>query len=79
MDSLNRKELTMKRLTTSLATVSLVLAVGAPIASAKYLPAKTANHAVSVKQTVKLSKSMPGKRLAQKAPAVRLAKYMRGF
>jgi Flp pilus assembly protein TadD len=72
MDSHNRKELTMKRLITILATVSLVFAVSAPIASAKHLGSKASSKA-SAKQTVRQGKQ-PGKKIA-----VHVAKHMRGF
>ena len=79
MDSHNRKELTMKRLTATLATITLVLAAGAPVASAKYLPGAKANSKAAAKQTVRPTKHMPAKHLAAKGIQVRLAKHMRGF
>jgi hypothetical protein len=79
----DQKGLTMKSFTATLATVSLVIAVGAPIASAKYQPAKSASQAASLKQAVHPSKKMPGKKmpgkLAEKASAAHISKYMRGF
>jgi hypothetical protein len=53
IDSINRKELTMKRLTTTLATVSLVLAVVAPIASASKSPAAKVSYKASQKQSLR--------------------------
>jgi hypothetical protein len=72
------KELTMKRLTATLAAASFVLAVGAPVASAKYVPSSKASAKAAVKQIVRPSKRMPGKRLARGAD-VRLAKYVRAL
>ena len=70
MDSVNRKEATMKRLTATLATVSLVIAVGAPIASAK-APSAKAYKKASMKQSVR-----PGQKLLKKGLQVRITRKL---
>jgi hypothetical protein len=68
IDSLDRKELTMKRITTILATVSLVLAVGAPVASAKHVPGANANshgvRHVAQRPAKQIQVKVPGKKAA---------------
>jgi preprotein translocase subunit SecG len=70
MKSHNRKELTMKRLTATLATVTLVIAIGAPIASGKPQAAKAAQKA-PLKH-----RAHPGQKPVAHGIQVRVAKRM---
>ena len=66
----------MKRLVTTLATVSLVIAVGAPIASAK-APVSKASQKASMKQSARLAQKQsvrPGQKIAAKGLQARAAK-----